>query len=97
MADLGEVRMEQNEQRPVVVIMLPTGLFPDIHVPGERDVLDHDQEVGDGQAGEDGVGRGAHVRSGEDDDVEEVGDGAEETDHQAHVAVVRAVRVVEPV
>ena len=57
------------------------------HVDGEGDVFSHDQAVGDGDAGEDHVDGVLHVPVGEHQDVGQVEDDSEDTDHHGQPAV----------
>lgn len=95
--NLSDVRVNENVHRPRVVESLVNGALAQyVHVQRERDVLDHDQVVGHGEAGEDGVRRrDALVHAREHDDVERVGEGAEQAHHQADVAVHEQVRLAE--
>lgn len=93
---LREVGVEQHEQRPVVREPFGPRIVgrPEVHVIGERHVLDHDQEVGHGQPGQYGVGRRHHLLAREHRDVQHVGHGAERAHQQAGVTVVVQVHVV---
>ncbi len=68
--------MEEDEEGPAISIFH----LPDVHEGGEGNVLDHVEEIGESEAGEDGVCGGDHSRPCENDEVEEVEDGSENTD-----------------
>ena len=97
MTDLSDVGVDEDVNCPRVGEFLVDGPFAeDVHVKGERDVFDHDKVVGQGQAGQDGVGgRDLLVHPRQDDNVERVGDEAEQAHHQGDVAVHQKVMLPE--
>lgn len=58
---------------------------------GEGNVLQHDEQVSDGEAGEHGISGGGHLATRQHGDVQSVGYGAEHADEEADVAVQLAV------
>ncbi len=60
----------------------------------ERYVLEHDQAVGHGDAGEDHVDGVAHVSVGQHQDVGQVEEGPQHADHHRQVAVHRVVKIL---
>ena len=62
---------------------------------GEGDVLEHDETVGDGDAGEDHVDGVPHVPVGEHQDVGEVEQGAENANQHGQPAVDWMVNVLK--
>lgn len=95
MESLTENGMEVDETSPGVSVFVDLGSDLDVHVEGVGDVFHHDEEVGDGEAGEDGVGGAGHLAAGEHRDVDGVGGGADDADDQRDVAVQAAVGAVE--
>lgn len=80
--------MEEDEHRPPVRKYLPLWEH-DVHVNSERYVFQHDEHIGGREAGENSVyGSCDHVFPRQHDDVQHVGQGAEQAHHQRHVAVV---------
>lgn len=73
----------------------------DIHVDGKGDVVEHDEDVGYGDAGEDSVdGSSRHVLACQDSDVQRVRDSAKHTHQERCVPVHVAVRgggILQPV
>lgn len=65
--------MEIYEDRPGVCVFVNLRSNFDVHVKCVRYVLEHDQQVGEGEAGEDGVGGGDHLAAAEHGDVDGVG------------------------
>ena len=78
-----------------VSLRVPVQTVEYVEAKGERQVGGHRESVGHGKSGEDAVGGGDHVGSRQDDDVECVGDDAEDTDDAGQVAVIALVPVVQ--
>lgn len=95
MEDLTEDGVEVNEDRPRVGVLVDLRANFDVHVERVRDILEHDEEVSDGQPSEDGVGGAGHLTAGEDRDVDGVGGRADDADQESDVAVQPAVCLVE--
>lgn len=92
-----ETGVEQHEAGGRVAVPLGRQLRPVQHVEvhRERQIGGHRQPVGDSQPGQDAVRRRDHVASRQHDDVESVGDDAEDADGDGKVAVIRSIPVAE--
>lgn len=89
--------MEEHEDGPGIGILVggcPGSALGYVHVTGERDIFQHDQQVGNSQTGQEGVGWWRHLPTREHRDVETVGHGAEEAHNQADVAMnLKQIRI----
>lgn len=92
---LTEYRVEVDEYGPRVRVSVEFGCDIRINMEGEGYVVDHDKQVGDGEAGKNGVGGGAHLLAREHGDVDGVGGAAEQADEECNVAVHTYVHVLE--
>lgn len=95
MKGLTENGMEVNEDGPRISVSVDLRSDFDVHVQSVGYVFEHDQEIGDGESGEYGVGGAGHFASGEDSYVDGVGCGADDADDEGDVAVHAAVGLVE--
>ena len=79
MDDDAEACVEEHEPDGGLAVPLlgRLGAVEDVETEGEGQVGDHGQSIGQGQSGENAVCGRDHVPSGEDDDVQEVGNDAE--------------------
>ena len=84
-----KVSVEENENGPRIrVERLGRPVGEEVHVTGERDVLDHEHQIGHGQTAEDAIdGRPAQLFLAEHDDVDDVGQTAAEAKDQAQRTV----------
>ena len=95
---LRDVSVNQHVHRPrVAEFLTERSLTQQIHVNCERDVLDHHQVVGHGQAGQNGVGRRDHILTRQHDDVQRVGQHSKDAHNQRNIAVNFGVRQVKRV
>ena len=78
-----------------VALRVPVDSIQNVEAQCEREVGGHRESVGHGESSEDTVGGGDHVGPRQDDDVESVGDDAEDADGAGQVAVVALVPVVQ--
>lgn len=92
---LTEDGVEVHEHGPAVRVAVDLRPDLDVHVQRVGDVLQHDEQVGHGQAREDGVGGAGHLAARQHGDVDGVGDGADHADGHGDVAVQPAVAAVE--
>ena len=92
-----ETSEEQHEadRRQAVARRWRLGTVQHVEAQCERQVRGHCQSVGHGQSGQDAVGRRDHVATRQHDDVERVGDDAEDADDARQVAVILLIPVVE--
>lgn len=85
---LREMHVKQYENRRAVSEQLLLGQY-EIFVDRKRYVFDHDQNVGYRQAGQNTIdGCFDHVFASQDDDVQNIGYGAEKTHDQCRVNVI---------
>lgn len=90
--ELREVHVAQDTDCLSVAELLGSQRPQHVHVRGERYVLEHDEHVGHGDAGEDAVdGSAGQLLARQHHDVQQVGDGAEHAHCEAGVAVDLAV------
>lgn len=92
---LTEYRVEVDEYGPRVRVSVELGCDVRVDMKGEGDVVDHDEQVGNGETGEDGVGGGAHLLARKHGDIDGIGGAAEEADDERDVAMHAHVHVLE--
>lgn len=81
--------IDDDKVHPSLGVLVPVQrLRDDVEIHRVHEVDRHCHHVGDGQCCQDAVGRGNHVSPRQDDDVDDVGDDAEQTDDGADVAMV---------
>lgn len=81
--------IDDDKVHPSLGVLVPVQrLRDDVEIHSVHEVDRHCHHVGDGQCRQDAVGRGNHVSPRQDDDVDDVGDDAEQTDDGADVAMV---------
>jgi len=68
-AHLAKVGVKQHKDAPAVRVHIPARSIVQVHVDRIRDVLDHHEQIGHGQAREDYVGGGAHLGPRQHGDV----------------------------
>lgn len=95
MESLTKYRVEVYEYCPSVRVFVEIRADVNVDVKSEGYVVEHDEEVCDGEAGEDRVRGGDHLLAAEDRDVDGVGGGAQEADEQGDVPVYLDVHALE--
>lgn len=90
-AYLAKVRVEQHEDAPAIGVHVSARSIIQMHVNRVRDVFDHHEEIGYGEACEDYVSRWTHLGSRQHGDVEDISDWAEYAHQQTGPTVYLAV------
>ena len=95
--NLSDVCVDEDVDCPRVAELLVEGsILQYVHVESERDVLDHDEIVGQGQSGQDSVRRrDLLIHPSQDDDIQGVCNEAKEADHKSDVAMHESVVLAE--
>lgn len=95
MEGLTEYRMKVHEDGPRVRVFIEIGSDGRVDVKSERYIVDHDEQVGDGEPCEYRVGGRGHFLAAEHSNVNGVSGGAEQADDERDVAVHTNVHVLE--
>lgn len=85
---LGEEGVEVDNDGPRVrELLLVAVILVQVRVDAEGDVVDHDQQIGDGESGENSICGGTHVPTSEHSNVQAIGDDTEGAHEDTDVTV----------
>lgn len=89
--------VDEDVDCPRVAKLLVEGpILQYVHMESERDVLDHDEIVGQGQSGQNSVRRrDLLIHPSQDDDIQGVGNETKEADDESNVAMHESVVLTE--
>lgn len=95
--NLSDVGVDEDVDCPRVAELLVQGpILQYVHVESERDVLDHDEIVCQGQTGQDSIRRrDLLIHTSQNDDIQGVGNETKEADDESNVAMHEPVVLTE--